>query len=230
MDNEFDINNNNNDDDNDNEEEEEEEEDKHVNNNNNNNIKEEKEETIVIPITEENLKLALKYKDEGNVYYKDGNIEEAIIKWSKGIELFEFDKLNKNVSALYANRAAGNYKLSQYELVIEDCKKALEIDPNYCKAALRRCEAYEKLEKYAEAILDIDLLIKIDSNNSKTYILKREKLVKEKSIADEKMKAEVLGKLKDFGNTILGKFGLSTDNFKMQQDPKTGSYSVNFQQ
>lgn len=37
-------------------------------------------------------------------------------------------------------------------------------------------------------------------------------------------------KLKGFGNTILGKFGLSLDNFQMQKDPTTGSYSINFKQ
>ena len=42
--------------------------------------------------------------------------------------------------------------------------------------------------------------------------------------------AQVLGKLKSLGNTILGKFGLSLDNFKMKQDPATGGYSMNFQQ
>lgn len=46
----------------------------------------------------------------------------------------------------------------------------------------------------------------------------------------EKMKAEMLEKLKGFGNTILGKFGLSTDNFQMVQDPNTGSYNINFNQ
>ncbi|RHY93193.1 hypothetical protein DYB35_000205 [Aphanomyces astaci] len=46
----------------------------------------------------------------------------------------------------------------------------------------------------------------------------------------EKMKAEMLDKLKGFGNTILGKFGLSTDNFQMVQDPTTGSYNINFSQ
>ena len=39
-----------------------------------------------------------------------------------------------------------------------------------------------------------------------------------------------LDKFKSLGNMFLGKFGLSTDNFKMQQDPATGSYSVNFAQ
>jgi hypothetical protein len=42
----------------------------------------------------------------------------------------------------------------------------------------------------------------------------------------QKMKDEALGKLKDLGNTILGNFGMSLDNFKMVQDPNTGSWSV----
>jgi predicted nucleotide-binding protein len=46
---------------------------------------------------------------------------------------------------------------------------------------------------------------------------------------DEKLKADMLDKLKGLGNTILGKFGLSIDNFKAVQDPATGSYSISFQ-
>ena len=40
---------------------------------------------------------------------------------------------------------------------------------------------------------------------------------------------EMLGKLKDLGNTLLGKFGMSLDNFKAVKDPQTGSYSISFQ-
>jgi len=29
---------------------------------------------------------------------------------------------------------------------------------------------------------------------------------------------------------VLGKFGMSVDNFKFEKDPNTGSYSVNFVQ
>lgn len=41
--------------------------------------------------------------------------------------------------------------------------------------------------------------------------------------------AEMLGKLKDLGNTILGKFGMSIDNFKANKDPATGGYSISYQ-
>ena len=37
------------------------------------------------------------------------------------------------------------------------------------------------------------------------------------------------GKLKDLGNMVLGKFGMSVDNFKAVKDPATGSYSINYQ-
>lgn len=42
----------------------------------------------------------------------------------------------------------------------------------------------------------------------------------------EKMKAEAMDKLKQLGNSVLGCFGMSLDNFKMNQDPNTGSWSI----
>ncbi|KAJ5559109.1 hypothetical protein N7535_009026 [Penicillium sp. DV-2018c] len=47
--------------------------------------------------------------------------------------------------------------------------------------------------------------------------------------AREKEMGDMMAKLKDLGNGILSPFGLSTDNFKFVQDPKTGGYNMNFQ-
>jgi tetratricopeptide (TPR) repeat protein len=46
--------------------------------------------------------------------------------------------------------------------------------------------------------------------------------------AQEKETAEMWSKLKDLGNGLLKPFGMSTDNFQMVKDEKTGGYSMNF--
>lgn len=40
----------------------------------------------------------------------------------------------------------------KYEDTIKECTKALELNPAYTKALLRRADAHEKLEHYEEAI------------------------------------------------------------------------------
>ena len=47
-------------------------------------------------------------------------------------------------------------------------------------------------------------------------------------LQQEKEKDEMLGKLKELGNGLLGKFGLSTDMFKFDQQ-EGGGYNMRFE-
>lgn len=93
----------------------------------------------------------------------------------------------------------------------------------------RRAALYEETDKLDECMADYNKIVELDptSVEARTHIKRLEPIVAERN---ERLKTEMMGKLKDLGNMILKPFGLSTNNFQMQQDPSTGSYSVNFTQ
>ncbi|KDO16803.1 hypothetical protein SPRG_15594 [Saprolegnia parasitica CBS 223.65] len=176
------------------------------------------------------VKLASDAKEEGNSFFKEGRYLDAVDCYSKALRLCPIGTEYAYNRAVYSNnRAACLFYLGRQEEAIEDCTVAIELSPNYVKAFLRRAQAYEKLDKLEEALKDVKSVLEIDPTiaSARDSEKRLSALVTERQ---EKMKAEMLEKLKGFGNTILGKFGLSTDNFQMVQDPATGSYNINFTQ
>lgn len=95
--------------------------------------------------------------------------------------------------------------------------------------SFRRAKLYEDTEKLDESLEDYKKIQKLDPSNQEAgqALIRLSEAINERN---EKLKTEMLGKLKDLGNMILKPFGLSTNNFQMQQDPSTGSYSINFNQ
>lgn len=168
-------------------------------------------------------------KVEGNKLFGEELYEEALLKYDYAIQLApEMSSSSEIRSICHNNRATCFFKLGKYEDTLKECSKALEINPTYMKSLLRRGEAHEKLENYEEAIADMKKILELDPSNyqCKRTIIRLEPLAIQKR---EKMKEEMLGKLKDMGDSILGKFGMSVDNFKAVKDPNTGSYSISFQ-
>jgi tetratricopeptide (TPR) repeat protein len=161
------------------------------------------------------------------------------------------------LAVYYCNRAATSMQLSQEEgeivsksssfyddaddssstqnkyprlsSAVQDCSVAILLNASYGKAFLRRSTAYERMGDTEAALRDAQQAQTLDPHNSAIRMaVKRLTQLEQERI--ERLKTETLDKLKDLGNSILGNFGLSLDNFNAVQDPKTGSYSISFDQ
>jgi len=190
-----------------------------------------KNETTENPSIEEIFKKdqagALEAKRLGNVCFAQQKFDEAVTNYERAIILCE-DSDTTNKAIFLSNRAAAYLMLKQYEHAISDCTESLKLNPNQPKILYRRARAYHAMEMYQEAVTDMQEVVKLDTSNPDARCYLQQLTVLQQAKFD-KQKDEMLGKLKELGNGLLGKFGLSLDNFKAQKDPVTGSYSINFQ-
>ncbi|KAL6616188.1 hypothetical protein ACP70R_038458 [Stipagrostis hirtigluma subsp. patula] len=195
---------------------------------------EEEEEAFEDALTDEQLRekarnQANDAKAEGNRLFAAGQYDEALSQYEMALQIAaELESAEDTRSACHSNRAVCFLKLGKYDETIKECTKALELNPSYLKALLRRAEAHQKLEHYDEAIADMKKVLELDPSNeqAKRSLFRLEPLAAEKR---EKMKEEMIAKLKDLGNSVLGRFGMNVDNFRAVKDPNTGSYSISFQ-
>ncbi|KAJ7293298.1 hypothetical protein C8J57DRAFT_1041987 [Mycena rebaudengoi] len=136
--------------------------------------------------------------------------------------------LNANIGACYV-------KLDDHKQAAEACSQALMDDPNYVKALQRRAASNEKINSWSSLTVaqeDYTTLLKIlpPASSQVKEVERSLHLLKPRLEAAQKAEtAEMLGKLKGLGNSILGNFGLSTDNFKFEPNGQ-GGYSMNFTQ
>jgi tetratricopeptide (TPR) repeat protein len=125
------------------------------------------------------------------------------------------------------------------KLTLSDARKA-DISRIRAKALMRRARARSSLAGWADlagAEEDYKLLASdprlssiLPQSDMKAVRAGLRDLPPKIAAAKEKEMGEMMGKLKELGNGILKPFGLSTDNFKMVKDEKTGGYSMSFEQ
>ncbi|KAI5122346.1 hypothetical protein M0805_004104 [Coniferiporia weirii] len=138
-------------------------------------------------------------------------------------------------SVLNANIGACHVKLEEYKEAVKSCTEALADDPTYVKALQRRISCNEKIGSWSalgSAQEDYNTLLKILPPDSPQIGATKRALAALKprlEDAQKKETGEVLEKLKGLGNSLLGNFGLSTDNFKFEPNGQ-GGYSINFSQ
>jgi len=135
-------------------------------------------------------------KEEGNAQFGRGNYAEAVEAYTSALEIDpENDNFNK---ALYANRAAALIHLKKYDDALNDCNRALELDPKYHKVLQRRGDVYMQLEEYEKALHDYENFRRSVPRSQQRGI--REKIHKaqlEQKKAERKDYYKILGVAKD---------------------------------
>lgn len=171
---------------------------------------------------------SLSLKEVGNAHFKKGDWAEAGRSYTEALSTCPVC-FSRERAVLFSNRAAARLHLDLKEQAISDCSRALELDPDYLRALLRRAELYEQTEKLDEALEDYQKVLERDPNNAaaRQAAVRLPQQIQERN---EKLKDEMISKLKDLGNMILRPFGLSTNNFQVNQDSTSGAYSINFVQ
>ncbi|KAE8680113.1 TPR repeat-containing thioredoxin TTL1 [Hibiscus syriacus] len=117
---------------------------------------------------------------EAYLFFVQAQMEMALGRFENAVTAAEkarqVDARNVEVSVLLSNvrlvarartrgndlfkseRAACWFKLGRWESSVEDCDQALSIQPSYIKALLRRAASNSKLERWAEAVRDYEVL------------------------------------------------------------------------
>ncbi|EDV93495.1 tetratricopeptide repeat protein 1 [Drosophila grimshawi] len=175
-----------------------------------------------------NKEQADKLKLEGNELFKNDEPARAVEIYTEALNICPSSN-SKERAVLFGNRAAAKMKLEANKSAIDDCTKAIDLYPEYVRALLRRAKLYEQDDRPDEALADYKRVNEIDPGQREAREAQA-RLPAVINARNEKLKADMLNGLKGLGDMILKPFGLSTANFQMQQDPNSGSYSINFNQ
>eukprot|EP00443_Scrippsiella_acuminata_P038341 CAMPEP_0115328366 /NCGR_PEP_ID=MMETSP0270-20121206/84644_1 /TAXON_ID=71861 /ORGANISM="Scrippsiella trochoidea, Strain CCMP3099" /LENGTH=365 /DNA_ID=CAMNT_0002748887 /DNA_START=81 /DNA_END=1177 /DNA_ORIENTATION=- len=173
---------------------------------------------------------AQELKQYGNALFKSGKFHDAREAYSEALHLMPSTE-TKDKATLHSNRAACFQKLGRWEDVLTDCKAAIDLDPDYVEGLLatQYCFRFEKLEHWHDALKDLEKAIELDSS-VRSHEYKRQAFLEKRSAEQlEKDKADIVPKLTELANKFLNMFGMSTDNFKLNEDPDTGGYSIKYQ-
>lgn len=197
----------------------------------------------------EKLLRSTELKDEGNVHFKSQEYEKSLELYSKALAECP-NRFGDTKAIILNNQAVCRWRLllerssdspnfgdekvkAEFDEIVADLSRAIELNPSYFKPYLKRAEFNRRFggDKLDNALEDYQKVLEMTPNGKLRDEIKYEiaKLQKEIEERNEKLKQEMFAQLKNLGNLCLRPFGLSTDNFKLQQN-ESGGYSVNFQQ
>merc|ERR1719489_631452 len=113
-------------------------------------------------------------KDKGNEAFKAGDFDEALLYYSRSINIHP-------TTACINNRALVYIRKKKWLKCLHDCDHVLRMEPGNLKAMMRRATACKELGKLVEAQKDLEYVLKQEPLNKKSEKLLEEVLkLKEK--------------------------------------------------
>jgi TPR repeat protein len=122
----------------------------------------------------------LKYKNDGNDFFKKGKFTEAVIAYSKAIAI------DSTQSVLYSNRALCELKLEKYDLAREDAEDAIALESNNAKFYRILTESLWNLGLYKETENVCEEGLKIDPYDETLLLRKRNALARIMTLINDK--------------------------------------------
>jgi len=120
-------------------------------------------------------------KEGGANHFRASRYEEAISSWSECLELIADNK--PLCAKLYTNRATALSKLRRNEDAVEDCTKAIDADPSFTKAYLKRADynyALGGVDRLEQSIQDYERADEMQSEEEKEEAGKGQNSIKSK--------------------------------------------------
>lgn len=114
-------------------------------------------------------------KEAGSRAFAMKKYEEAMASWDRALEMESLS--NSDAALLHNNKAACYMVGKRYRDAVSECTAALEIQPNYLKALVRRAKANEAMGQFKLALSDLQQANALDGATDDTRAA--EKRVKE---------------------------------------------------
>eukprot|EP01018_Ginkgo_biloba_P022893 Gb_31382 [translate_table: standard] len=111
------------------------------------------------------LKRAQEFKEEGNKQFQGRNYIGAMEQYEKALKLVP--STHRERAFLHSNKAVCLMQIKpvEYDRAVDECTLALDVNPHYNKALLRRAKAYETLGKFDLSLEDVEVVLQQEPNN-----------------------------------------------------------------
>ncbi len=110
------------------------------------------------------------YYTKGKILLETGRLDEAYDCFENSLECYgKTENPNNKITEILVKKANCEVNLDVYDLAVATCNKCLSKDSNNEGAFFQRGLAYMGLERYPEALKDLDSAIKCNSQNHVYY-------------------------------------------------------------